>query len=190
MKITSVKFVKGVVHEDTLFSNGIPQIAFVGRSNVGKSSLINALTSSNISKTSSFPGRTQEINVFLINESIYFVDLPGYGFARVGGVGKQKIATLIDTYLFHPDAHHKKIVLIIDANTGMTEQDKMMFDELESRGKDFIIALGKIDRMNQSDFHHRLIEVQRFAGDHLVFPCSSKTKKGIEAIIACVLSED
>ncbi len=189
MKIKSVKFIKGVVREDALFTDGTPQIAFIGRSNVGKSSLINALTASSISKTSSFPGRTQEINVFLVNDSIYFVDLPGYGFTRVAGAGKQKIATLIDTYLFHPDANQKKIVLIIDANTGMTEQDKSMFDELENRGKDFIIALSKIDRMNQSDFHHRLIEVREFAGDHLVFPCSSKSKKGIDAIVDCILSD-
>lgn len=189
MKIKSVKFIKGVVREDAIFSNGIPQIAFIGRSNVGKSSLINALTSSSISKTSSFPGRTQEINVFLVNDSVYFVDLPGYGFTRVAGVGKQKIATLIDSYLFHPDADQKKIVLIIDANTGMTEQDKSMFDELESRGKDFIIAFSKIDRMNQSDFHHRLVEIKQFAGDHLVFPCSSKSKKGIDAIVAHILSD-
>ena len=189
MKITSVKFVKGVVREDAIFSDRIPQIAFIGRSNVGKSSLINALTNSSISKTSSFPGRTQEINVFLINESVYFIDLPGYGFTRVAGAGKQKIATLIDTYLFHPDTNQRKIVLIIDANTGMTDQDKSMFDELENHGKDFIIALSKIDRMNQSDFHHRLIEVQQFAGDHSVFPCSSKSKRGIDAIIDCILSD-
>lgn len=188
MNITSAKFIKGVVREDAIFSDGTPQVAFIGRSNVGKSSLINAITASSISKTSSFPGRTQEINVFLINNSIYFVDLPGYGFTRVAGAGKEKIATLIDTYLFHPDADQYMIVLIIDANTGMTEQDKSMFHELENRGKNFIIALSKIDRMNQSDFHHRLVEVKNFAGEHLVFPCSSKSKKGIDAIVEHALS--
>lgn len=101
MNIRSAKFIKGVTDEDPIFTDGVPQIAFIGRSNVGKSSLINALTKSSISRASSFPGRTQELNVFLINDFIYFVDLPGYGFSRISGRGKEKITDLIDCYLFN-----------------------------------------------------------------------------------------
>ena len=101
MKITSVKFMKGLVGDDEILADGTPQIAFIGRSNVGKSSLINVLTNSKISRTSSFAGRTQEINIFLVNESFYLVDLPGYGFARHSGLGREKIGELIDSYLFN-----------------------------------------------------------------------------------------
>ncbi len=189
MKITSTKFIKGVVGEDPIFFDGISQIAFLGRSNVGKSSLINALTRSSISRESAFPGSTQEINVFLINKSTYFVDLPGYGFTRVSGLGKQKIGDLITQYIFNPNFNQKKIVLIIDANTGMTEQDIAVFEELENHNKDFIIVLSKIDKMNQSNFHHRLVEIKKFAGEHDIFPCSSKNKKGIEPILKCLLAK-
>ena len=92
---------KGLVGDDEILADGIPQIAFVGRSNVGKSSLINVLTNSKVSRTSSFPGRTQEINIFLVNNAFYLVDLPGYGFARASGMGREKIGELIDSYLFN-----------------------------------------------------------------------------------------
>ena len=95
MNITSVKFIKGVVGDDDILESDIPQIAFIGRSNVGKSSLINIITNRKVSRTSSFPGRTQEINIFLINNSFYLVDLPGYGFARASGLGREKIGELI-----------------------------------------------------------------------------------------------
>ena len=101
MKITTTKFIKGLVKDDKILADGTPQIAFIGRSNVGKSSLINTITNSKISRTSSFPGRTQEINIFLMNNSYYLVDLPGYGFARASGAGREKIGELIDSYLFN-----------------------------------------------------------------------------------------
>ncbi|HAS80918.1 MAG: putative GTP-binding protein EngB [Candidatus Nomurabacteria bacterium GW2011_GWE1_32_28] len=189
MKIISAKFIKGVIGEDKVFTDGIPQIAFLGRSNVGKSSLINGLTHSSISRKSAFPGSTQEINIFLINKSIYFVDLPGYGFTRVSGIGKEKIGNLITEYIFNPNFNQKKILLIIDAKTGMTEQDIEVFEELEKHEKDFIIILNKIDKINQSDFHHRLVETKKFAGEYLVFPCSSKTKKGLDPILNYILKK-
>ncbi|MFA6324844.1 MAG: ribosome biogenesis GTP-binding protein YihA/YsxC [Candidatus Paceibacterota bacterium] len=189
MKITSAKFIKGVVGEDQIFSDGIPQVAFLGRSNVGKSSLINGLTNSKISRESNFPGSTQEINVFLINKSTYFVDLPGYGFTRVSGLGKQKIGDLITKYIFNPNFNQKKIVLIIDAKVGMTEQDIAVFEELEKHKKDFIIVLSKIDKVNQSNFHHNLIEIKKITGEYPLFPCSSKTKKGLGPILQCILAK-
>ena len=95
MKITSTKFVKGVVEDDAILGDGKAQIAFIGRSNAGKSSVINSLThKEGLARTSSFPGRTQEINLFLINESFYLVDLPGYGFARASGSGRERIREL------------------------------------------------------------------------------------------------
>ena len=101
MKITSAKFVKGVVGPDEALRDGTPQIAFIGRSNAGKSSLLNSLTNSKkLAITSKTPGRTKEINVFLINGTHYFMDLPGYGYARAGGDTLQKLSDLIFWYLF------------------------------------------------------------------------------------------
>jgi GTP-binding protein EngB required for normal cell division len=156
MKITSTKFIKGVVGDDSILASDIPQIAFIGRSNVGKSSLINAITNSKISRTSSFPGRTQEINIFLVNNSFYLVDLPGYGFARASGLGREKIGELIDSYLFNSIYDQKKVVMIIIAN--------------------------KIDKMTQGEYHKKMIELKKMVGESIVIPFSTKKRNGIEKL--------
>ncbi len=183
MKITSTKFMKGVVGDDEILADGIPQIAFIGRSNVGKSSLINAITGSKISRTSAHPVSTQEINIFLINESFYLVDLPGYGFARASGLGREKIGELIDSYLFNSIYKQKRVVLIIDANVGMTDRDITMFEELEKYNKNFIIVLSKIDKMTQSEYHKKINEIKKTTGDHIVIPFSSKKRVGLDALV-------
>ena len=182
MNITSVKFIKGVVGDDDILESDIPQIAFIGRSNVGKSSLINIITNSKVSRTSSFPGRTQEINIFLINNSFYLVDLPGYGFARASGLGREKIGELIDSYLFNSIYEQKKVVLIIDANVGMTDRDIIMFEELKNFNKDFIIVANKIDKMTQSEYHKKFTEIKKITKDHKVIPFSTTKKNGIESL--------
>jgi len=174
---------KGLVGYDEILADGIPQIAFVGRSNVGKSSIINTVTSSSISRTSSFPGRTQEINVFLINNSFYLVDLPGYGFARMSGLGREKIGELIDSYLFNSIYNQKRVVMIIDANVGMTEKDILMFNELRDHKKDFLIIANKIDKMTQSEYHNKMNEIKKMTEGHPVIPFSTKKKAGLEALI-------
>lgn len=180
MKITSTKFIKGVVGDDTILANDIPQIAFVGRSNVGKSSLINTLTSSNVSRTSSFPGRTQEINIFLVNDKYYLMDLPGYGFARASGLGREKIGDLIDSYLFNSIYNQQKIVLVIDANVGMTTRDITMYQELVNHEKNFIIVANKIDKMKQSEYHKKMAVLKKLVGDTPVIAFSTKKRQGIE----------
>jgi GTP-binding protein len=183
MKIKSTKFIKGLVGYDDILADGIPQIAFIGRSNVGKSSLINTITNSSISRTSSFPGRTQEINIFLVNSSYYLVDLPGYGFARASGMGREKIGELIDSYLFNSLYNQKRVVFIIDASVGMTEKDILMLRELENYQKDFIIVANKIDKMTQSQYHNKINEIKKITGDHPIIPFSTKKKNGIEALV-------
>src|SRR4030042_1255962 len=120
MKIESARFIKGVLGSDSIFDNGIPQVAFIGRSNVGKSSVINSLVNQNdLAKISSFPGRTQKINLFLINNSLYFVDLPGYGYAKVPDKLKNSLMAMISWYFFVSNYEQKKVVLIIDASVGL-----------------------------------------------------------------------
>jgi GTP-binding protein len=183
MIIRSVKFIKGLVKDDDILASDIPQIAFIGRSNVGKSSLINTITNSKISRTSSFPGRTQEINIFLVNDSFYLVDLPGYGFARSSGLGREKIGELIDSYLFNSVYNQKRVVLIIDANIGITEKDIMMFNELIKFNKDFIIVANKIDKMTQSEFYQKIKEINKILDPYSVIPFSTKKKKNLENLI-------
>lgn len=183
MKIVSVKFIKGLVGHDKLLVDGKPQIAFIGRSNVGKSSLINAISKSTVSRTSSFPGRTQEINLFLVNDLFYLVDLPGYGYARIKSGGREKITDLIAMYLFDKKYSQKKVVLIIDSNVGMTDKDMGMYEELVHYKKDFIIAMSKIDRLSQSERHKKVTEVRNLVGEYPIIAFSSKTKAGLGDLI-------
>lgn len=179
---------KGLVGDDEILGDGTPQIAFIGRSNVGKSSLINTITNSKVSRTSSFPGRTQEINVFLLNDSFYLVDLPGYGFARASGLGREKIGELIDSYLFNSIYNQKKVVMIIDANVGMTDKDVLMLEELIKFDKNFIIIANKIDKMTQSEYHKKINEIKKIVQDHEIIPFSNKTKKGLEKLIDMIFA--
>jgi GTP-binding protein len=188
MNITSVRFIKGLVSDDKIMDDGIPQIAFIGRSNVGKSSLVNALTKSTVSRISSFPGRTAEINFFLVNESVYFVDLPGYGFAKTSHVEREKLANLINSYLFNRVYTQKKVVLIIDINVGMTDKDIAMFEDLKKHNKNIIIVLSKVDKITQKDFHKNMKAIEIITGDTPLFQISSKSGVGIGELIEELLA--
>jgi GTP-binding protein len=183
MNITHVKFIKGVVGDDPIMNDGIPQIAFIGRSNVGKSSLINALTKSDISRTSATPGRTAEINFFLVNDSTYFVDLPGYGFARGSHEERDILADRIDSYLFNRIYDQKKVVLVIDINVGMTAKDIAMFEALKEHDKDIVIVLSKVDKITQKDFHKNMKEIEKITRDVPLIQVSSKKGVGVAELV-------
>jgi GTP-binding protein len=188
MKISSVRFIKGIVQDDDLMNDGIPQVAFVGRSNVGKSSLINALTNTKISRVSQEAGHTRELNFFLINDNTYFVDLPGYGFAKVSGAERNKLNNLIESYLFNRVYTQKKVIMIIDSNVGMTDKDVEMFNNLVSHGKDLIVALSKIDKLTQAEFHRNVSAVKKIIGDAKMVVFSSKSGKGVDELVNEILS--
>ncbi|MDP3056941.1 MAG: ribosome biogenesis GTP-binding protein YihA/YsxC [bacterium] len=180
LKITSAKFIKGIVRDDEALKDGIPQVAFIGRSNVGKSSTINALTrQKDLARTSRTPGRTQEINLFLINDSFYLVDLPGYGYSSGSKESKEALFELVNWYLFTSGYEQKMIVLIIDANIGATEKDLEILQVLDEHKKNIIIAANKIDKINKSDYQKQLQKIQEAVGDHKVIPYSSKKGIGI-----------
>ncbi len=188
MNIESSRFSKGIVQDDPIMNDGIPQIAFIVRSNVGKSSLINALTKSKISRISSTPGSTGEINFFLINNEVYFVDLPGYGFAKASNARRDKLRNLIHSYLFNDVWTQKKVVLIVDINVGMTDKDISMYNELKAHNKNIIVALSKVDKITQSNAYHNLKEIQKTTEDHPLFQFSSEKKIGIEELTHEILS--
>jgi len=188
MKITSAKFVGGVTGTSDLLSNGTPQVAFIGRSNVGKSSVINALTGvKDLARTSSFPGRTQQINIFLINDALYLLDLPGYGYAKMSHVERERLQKLIFWYLFQSPYTPKAVVLIIDAKVGPTEDDLETIKSLEEHGKRIIVAANKIDKIKEAVYEARLAELQAQIGKHIIIPCSAEKKIGIQELIDAVL---
>ncbi len=188
MRINSAKFFKELVGDDEVLHDNLRKIVMIGRSNVGKSSLINALTRTNISRTSDRPGSTQAINVFLINNNFYLIDLPGYGFAE-GSIRKQeKTGTLIASYLFDPKYLQDKVVLIIDAKVGMTDRDKGMFDELRSANKNLVIVANKMDKLRSAERQRALNAIQEIVGELPVFPISATEKQGIEELANALFS--
>lgn len=184
MTITSAQFIKGVTDgrevEDLQFS----QVAFIGRSNVGKSSTINAITKvKGLAKTSSFPGRTRQINVFLINNKFYLIDLPGYGYAKVSKVERQKIEDVINSYLFNPLIVQKKVVLIIDAYVGPTDSDLEMLDALLENHKNVVILANKVDKVKKSQLHKQLESIKATLHGQKVIPFSAEEKIGLNEIL-------
>lgn len=179
MKIKSAEFKRGLVGDDEILNDGIPQIAFIGRSNAGKSSLINSLTGvKGLARTSSLPGLTQQLNVFMINHSHYFVDLPGYGFAKIGRERVDKLQDLIGWYLFDSQ-HNPKVVLIIDAEVGPTKDDLATLKSLEDAGREIVVVANKIDKVKKSVYQKQMKKIAELIGPHKIIAYSSKDKKGM-----------
>lgn len=179
MHITSAKFIKGVIGTDPILADGTPQVAFIGRSNAGKSSLLNSITkSAKLAITSDTPGRTREINVFLVNGSHYFLDLPGYGYARAGSQTLNKLGRLIFWYLFESGTH-PIVVILIDSVVGPTVDDLAMLREMEKAGKDIVVVLNKVDKIKKSQYLNQMKKLVLQIPGHTLFPYSSKTKVGI-----------
>ena len=184
MNIASATFIKGIVGEDPLLEDGVPQIAFIGRSNVGKSSIINTLTrQKDLARTSCVPGRTQQLNVFLINKSHYWIDLPGYGYAKASWEAQQELHALINWYLLSSRYKQKLVVLIIDGNVGPTDKDLSMLNSLESQKKNVIIVANKFDKVKKSSAQHHLQQIQKAVGDYTVIPYSTTANLGSSALL-------
>ncbi len=183
MRKISAKFIKGITGPDKTLDGSTPQIAFIGRSNVGKSSVINSLTNQKgLAITSASPGRTRQINIFLINKSIYWLDLPGYGYAKASHQERWKLYDLIDWYLFRSDHQQKKVLLIIDAKIGPTDHDMEVLSFLEDIEKEIIIVANKVDKIKKSKYDKRFDEIESLVGDHKIIPFSSYDKIGINAL--------
>jgi GTP-binding protein len=187
MNITSAVFVKGVTGDNEILDDGTPQVAFIGRSNAGKSSLINSLTGKpKLAITSSTPGRTKELNVFKINGTHYFIDLPGYGYAKTGGKALEKLNKLIVWYLLESQ-HSPKVVLVIDAEVGPTANDLETLRELQRTGKEIVVVANKVDKIKKSHYLTHLRKLQEKIQGHKLFPYSSETKVGIAELTAELL---
>lgn len=184
MKITSATFIKGVVGEDEILENGIPQVAFIGRSNVGKSSVINTLIQRReLARSSPTPGLTKMLNVYLVNKKFYLVDLPGYGFAQGSRQDRNALRRLIDWYLLDSGIDQKKIVLIIDAKVGLTDLDLQMLSNLAQAGKNIVILANKIDKLKKQELAKQLQSIRDAVMPYPIIPYSAKDKTGIGELV-------
>lgn len=169
----------------TLPENALPEFAFAGKSNVGKSSLINALINRKaLARTSSQPGKTQTINFYNVEDSLYFVDLPGYGYAKVSQAIKEKWGKMIERYL-QKSKQLKLVFLLIDIRHEPSANDKNMYEWIEYNGFEPIIIATKLDKINRSQVQKQLKMIRTGLGlkkDTILIPFSSETKQGKEEV--------
>lgn len=167
--------------------NKYPEAAFAGKSNVGKSSLINALMNrKNLARTSSQPGKTQTINYYNINDQIYFVDLPGYGYARISESVRVKWGKMIENYL-HKSKQLKMVFLLVDIRHEPSENDRIMYHWVCESGFQPVIIATKLDKINRSQIQKQLKLIRSSLGaesDTLILPFSAQTKQGRDEIYA------
>lgn len=185
MKITSARYLTSVVKEGDILKDEMVEFAFVGRSNVGKSSLINCLTGKkNLAKTSSTPGLTKMVNYFVINEKFRIVDLPGYGYAKTGQKHIANWAHLMEDYLLQ-SPNLKTVFVLVDCRIKPTELDKMMLDFLNSYQIPFMIVMTKVDKLAKSKVPQAASAVAKEFGvrREMIIPFSSETGVGKENLL-------
>ena len=150
MIVKSANYVIGGTKSQHFPTDNLPELLFVGRSNVGKSSFINALCNKTIARTSSNPGKTQVINFFLINEKFYFVDVPGYGYAKVSKTKIEEFGKMIENYITNRETL-KAVFLLVDFKVGPTSDDLLMYEFLKFYNKKIYIICTKSDKVNMSN---------------------------------------
>lgn len=165
--------------------NTKPEIAFAGKSNVGKSSLINGLMNrKSLARTSAQPGKTQTINFYNINDAMYLVDLPGYGYAKVSETEKQKWGQMIENYL-HTSKQLKVVFLLIDIRHAPSANDKTMYEWILYQGYEPIIIATKLDKLKRSQVQKQVKILREGLGlkkESILIPFSAETKQGREEI--------
>ena len=175
----------------TLPENLLPEFAFAGKSNVGKSSLINGLLNRRaLARTSSQPGKTQTINFYNVNDDLYFVDLPGYGYAKVSVEVKAKWGKMIERYL-KKSKMLKCIFLLIDIRHDPSANDKLMYDWIVSNGYKPVIIATKLDKLKRSQIQKHVKMVREGLGlakEDILIPFSAETKQGRDEFWALIES--
>ena len=189
MQIKTAVFVKGINGTDPILQDGRPQVAFIGRSNVGKSSVINSLSGQkDLVRSSPRPGKTREINFFLVNNRVYFVDLPGYGYARMSPQEKEHLRKLILWYLVDTKVPNRTTVLIIDGNVGPTSMDLDMLLMLQEQDLDVVVVANKIDKVKKSQQKERIADLEGKLGIEPILPYSAETHEYRENLLTTLLS--
>jgi GTP-binding protein len=199
VKVESAEFIKSAHRDEDFSRDGRPEVAFAGRSNVGKSSLMNRLLGrKSLARTSSTPGRTRAVNYFLVNGRFYFVDLPGYGYAKAGRDERREWAGLVDRYL-RVALPKTRVVLLVDAKVGATPLDVQAFQYLTSLGAPVTVVATKVDKLPSSKRHLGLSSIRRaLAGEGgeagpggsepEVIPASARTGEGLKQVWGAIAS--
>lgn len=187
-KELEAKFVKSINGTDPILSDGLPQVAFVGRSNVGKSSLINSLLGKKLARSSSRPGKTVLLDFFKVKNVLYFVDLPGYGFAKRSKERLDHFRRLIAWYLFSANVQHKLVVLIVDAYVGVTNQDHESLALFTKNTLPYVVVANKVDKLKMGERHKQLAQIQKECGEAPVIPYSSFTGEGRDELMRLIFT--
>ena len=191
MKITRVEFLCSAVKKGQYPAEDLPEIAFAGRSNVGKSSVINLLTNNrNAAKVSSSPGKTRTINFFLINGSFRIVDLPGYGYAKVSKSVSQDWGRMMEEYL-SARPNLKKVIQLVDIRHEPTAQDVQMYDYLRYYGLSGIVVATKADKVSRNEQGKALSLIAKTLNtgeSDVIIPVSALKKTGQDRLLGCMES--
>ena len=187
IKNVSLDIVCGITSK--IPDTGRPEVAFAGKSNVGKSSLINGLMNRKaLARTSAQPGKTQTINFYNINEAMYLVDLPGYGYAKVSAAEKEKWGKMIEGYL-HTSKELRAVFLLVDIRHKPSANDKQMYDWICHNGYEPVIIATKLDKLKRSQVAKSLKEIRIGLGlpkEGKILPFSAETKQGRDEIWALI----
>ena len=202
MRILGVELLRSAASRDGFARDPLPQVALVGRSNVGKSSLINALTRSRVARTSAAPGKTRLLNVYLVRlagltpDRLYLVDLPGYGYARGGASSAAEFGALVADYFAHPPAGHRgpaggrdagpfgpsATLLVVDARHPGLPVDRLAFDWLGTQGRPLAVVLSKIDKLSRAE-RQRAQQAWAAALDNVpMLPVSAASGEGLDEL--------
>jgi len=178
MKITSVEFAGAATQPGGSPKLLYPEIAFAGRSNVGKSSLINRLLERKIARTSSTPGRTQQLNFFVVNEKFTFVDLPGYGYAKVSKQDRQHWRQLIEDYLVNA-RNLRGVIIIVDVRRGPEAEEEALCNFLAHHQRPFLIVATKSDKLKRAELEkqHKALTGKLDGYEPLLFSAENNTGK-------------
>lgn len=185
--LKNVKFIKSAFDKSSLINDDLPVIAIAGKSNVGKSSFINSLCNNkSTAKVGATPGKTRSLNFFLVDNSFYIVDLPGYGYSTMSQKEKENINKLTNYFLENNNNIHH-IFLLIDIRHAPSSEDRQMYDWLAASGLDFTVVLNKADKLSKSKQETAVKDTEKaLFSDKKLIPFSSETKQNLEDILGII----
>lgn len=187
MNLNNVEFIKSAVSPSSFIRDGLPQIVFAGKSNVGKSSVINKiLNRKNFARVGASPGKTVNINYFLVDRKAYFVDLPGYGYAKVSKQERDRWGRLMESYFAAAEGMALG-VMIVDCRHKPTGDDVTMANWFKNAGRDFVIVANKLDKVKKSELDGNLAQIRQTLelDAHVeIIPFSAEKGTNREALVA------